>query len=109
MGRNTHVRSHRCIPNGKKKPKRVFNWTGLQVYANHLRLEDAEKASVTLNCILLLLPWAVLFALGGLVNPVSAGTELSNQFDTMIFLAGGLVVLIIAVVFAIMLKGKGKR
>jgi hypothetical protein len=108
MGRNTRVRNHRYIPNGKKKPKRIFNWSGLQAYANRLS-ENSEKASVALNCILLLLPWAVLFALGGLVNPVAAGTDVSTQFDTVVFLMGGLAVLIIAVVFAIMLRGRGKR
>ena len=80
----------------------------MQVYANHLS-ENSEKASITLNFVLLILPWAFLFSMGTLANPVTLGSDVSTQFDTVIFLLGGLVVLIIAVVFAIMLRGKGKR
>lgn len=113
MGRNNRVRSHRYIPNGKKKPKRTFNWKGLIQYSNHVNAEQREKLqekTVLLNACLLLFPWAVLFLMGALVSPVYAqGTDVSTKLDTMVFLAGGLAVFIIAVVFAIMLKGKGKK
>jgi len=63
MGRNNRIRSHRYIPNGKKKPKRQFNWQGLKTYAN---AQNKEKTVVILNSCLLFLPWGVLFGLGGL-------------------------------------------
>jgi len=111
MARNTHVRSHRFISSSKRRPKRVFNWKGLQTIANNNVAQNAEKSSLILNCALLLLPWALLFSLGSLASPVYAqgGVDTSTQFDTLVFLVGGVAVFIIAFVFGLMLKGRGKR
>lgn len=77
MGRNTHIRSHRHISSGRGKPKRTFNWNGLQRHMNAKQLQDpvavartaerATKAGLALNACLLIMPWAILFASGGLV------------------------------------------
>lgn len=64
MGRNTHTRNHRYISGGKRSPKRSFNWKGLENYANHLNKLDVEKTVIILNGTLLIIPWAVLFAMG---------------------------------------------
>lgn len=111
MGRNTHVRSHRFISSSKRRPKRVFNWKGFQTVANNNLVKNTEKSSLILNCALLLLPWALLFSLGAFTSPVYAqgGIDTATQFDTLVFLAGGLAVFIIALVFGIMLKGRGKK
>jgi hypothetical protein len=66
MGRNTRTRSHRYISSGKRAAKRSFNWKGLENYSNHLNKIDAEKVSIALNGALLIMPWAVLFAIGAL-------------------------------------------
>lgn len=65
-----------------------------------------EELTVILNAVLLLLPWAILFGCGWVVPVVFAqgGADVSTDLDTMLFVAGGVIVFVLAVAFALMLK-----
>ena len=121
MGRNNGCRKRlNHSKRSKKKGRslkfqgksRGLNWGDIYFYrtvANKIA-NNSEKTAAFLNCVLLVFPWAVLFAIGALVNPVYAqGTDVSTKLDTMVFVLGGVIVFILAVAFAIMLKGRGKK
>lgn len=104
MGRNNHNK----IRNGNFK-NRKFDIKGVRRYVD--KIQQAEEASLFLNAMLLFLPWAILFASGIVVSPVYAqgGADVSTGLDTSLFFAGGCVVFVLAVAFAIMLKGRSKK
>jgi len=103
MGRN----SHNKIRNGNFK-NRKFNIKGIKRYVD--RLQKAEETAILLNAVLLIFPWAMLFASGVLVSPVYAqGENVSTDLDTMLFIAGGIGVFVLVLVFSVLLKGKSKK
>ena len=103
MGRN----SHNKIKNGQWK-NRKFNVNGVKRMVD--RMQKKEEAAIMLNAVLLFMPWAVLFGLGSLVSPVYAqGADVSTDLDTLLFVGGGIIVFVLAVAFALMLKGKERK
>jgi hypothetical protein len=104
MGRNTRNK----IKNGSFK-NRSFNIKNVRRFVD--KTQKAEQTTVLLNMVLLLAPWAVLFASGVIISPVYAqgGADISTDLDTTMFFAGGICVLVLVVVFAVILKGKGRK
>ena len=103
MGRNNHNK----IKNGNWK-NRKFNIDDVKRMVDEI--QRAEGTAIMLQAILLFMPWAVVFSLGALVNPVLAqGSTLSTDLDTTLFFVGGILVFVLAIAFALMLKGRGRK
>jgi hypothetical protein len=104
LGRNTRNK----IRNGNFK-NRNFNIENIRKFVE--KTQRSQEAVTVLGLILLVLPWAALFASGFIISPVYAqgGADVSTDLDTMVFFAVGVGVFILVVVFAVILKGKGKK
>jgi hypothetical protein len=102
MGRNNHNKRA-----GGNFQKRKFDLTKIRVMVD--RIQKSEDTPVILNAVLLFLPWALLFASGVLASPVYAYSN--PPLDTALFVFGGIAVLGLVIVFALMLlpKRKGKK